>query len=180
MAVGKEIVGIVQALIGWILAIVTCALPKWRVTAFTGSNIVTSQIIREGIWMSCVVQSSGQMQCKVYDSMLALSSDLQAARAMTVISIVTALLALIISIVSVKRTNCISGILFLIAGIILLIPVSWTSYTIMQDFYNPLLHWAQRRELGESLYIGFAAAALLIIGGGFRSFVCSPQHKSSR
>ena len=37
--------------------------------------------------MTCVVQSTGQMQCKVYDSMLALSQDLQAARALMIISI---------------------------------------------------------------------------------------------
>ncbi|KAF0030176.1 hypothetical protein F2P81_016907 [Scophthalmus maximus] len=79
----------------------------WRVTAFIGSNIVTAQIIWEGLWMTCVVQSTGQMQCKVYDSMLALSQDLQAARALTVISILLAILAVLIAIAGAKCTNCI-------------------------------------------------------------------------
>ncbi len=84
---GIQILGIMLAMIGWLGTIITCGMPMWRVTAFVGANIVTAQIIWEGLWMSCVVQSTGQMQCKVYDSMLALSQDLQASRAMVVISI---------------------------------------------------------------------------------------------
>uniref|UniRef100_A0A3Q0RG11 Claudin n=1 Tax=Amphilophus citrinellus TaxID=61819 RepID=A0A3Q0RG11_AMPCI len=184
---GLELIGISLCILGWIIAILACALPMWRVTAFIGSNIVTAQIIWEGLWMSCVVQSTGQMQCKVYDSMLALSQDLQAARALTVISILLAVLAVLIAIVGAKCTNCIenesakakvmivSGVLFIISGVMELIPVSWSANTIIRDFYNPLLTDAQRRELGAALYIGWAAAALLILGGGLLCFSCPPR-----
>ncbi|XP_072518606.1 claudin-3-like [Salminus brasiliensis] len=187
MSMGMEIGGIALGLIGWIIGIVTCALPMWKVTAFIGANIVTAQVIWEGIWMSCVVQSTGQMQCKVYDSMLALPQDLQAARAMTIISIVLGVLAVMISIMGAKCTNCIedeaskakvmimSGVLFIIAGVLQLIPVSWTSNSVIQDFYNPTVPSTQRRELGASLYIGFAAAALLIIGGALLCCTCPPR-----
>ncbi|KAG2458805.1 CLD4 protein, partial [Polypterus senegalus] len=104
---GLQILGIALAVLGWLAVIVVCALPMWRVTAFIGSNIVTAQLIWEGIWMNCVVQSTGQMQCKVYDSLLALSQDLQAARALSVISIVVGLLAMLVSIVGGKCTNCV-------------------------------------------------------------------------
>uniref|UniRef100_A0A8C7SKF8 Claudin n=1 Tax=Oncorhynchus mykiss TaxID=8022 RepID=A0A8C7SKF8_ONCMY len=86
---GIQIMGIIMSLIGWLMVIIVCALPMWKVTAFIGANIVTAQTIWEGMWMNCVVQSTGQMQCKVYDSMLALPQDLQAARAMIIISILT-------------------------------------------------------------------------------------------
>ncbi|XP_036447142.1 claudin-4-like [Colossoma macropomum] len=185
-----KIVGIVLCMIGWILAVVTCVLPMWRVTAFIGANIFTAPFIWEGLWMSCVVQSSGLMQCKVYDSILALSSDLQAARAMTVMSIITALLALALSIMSLKCTTCIkgkaskmgviiiSGVFFIIAGILMLIPVSWSTNTIIQDFYNPMIApSSQRRELGAALYIGVTAAALLILGGGLLCCHCITQKK---
>lgn len=176
-----------MGLIGWIIAIVTCALPMWKVTAFIGANIVTAQVIWEGIWMNCVVQSTGQMQCKIYDSMLALPQDLQAARAMCIISIILGVLAIIISIMGAKCTNCIedeaskakvmiiSGIFFILSGLLTIIPVSWTSSTIIQDFYNPLVPSTQRRELGASLYIGFGAAALLIIGGALLCCTCPPR-----
>ncbi|XP_027003785.2 claudin-3-like [Tachysurus fulvidraco] len=187
MSMGMEIGGIALGLLGWIISIITCALPMWRVTAFIGANIVTAQIIWEGIWMTCVVQSTGQMQCKVYDSMLALPQDLQAARAMCIISIILGVLALMISIMGAKCTNCIedeaskakvmivSGICFIISGLLTLIPVSWSSSTIVQDFYNPLVPSAQRRELGASLYIGFGAATLLIFGGALLCCSCPPR-----
>ncbi|XP_036381289.1 claudin-3-like [Megalops cyprinoides] len=189
MSAGLEIVGIALCVLGWIIAIVACALPMWRVTAFIGSNIVTAQVIWEGLWMNCVTQSTGQMQCKVYDSMLALPQDLQAARALTVISIILAVLAVLISIVGAKCTNCIeeeaskakvmiiAGVFFIIAGVMQLIPMCWTANTIIRDFYNPLLTDAQRRELGASLYIGWAAAALLIIGGAMLCCSCPPRER---
>ncbi|XP_075328943.1 claudin-3-like [Odontesthes bonariensis] len=184
---GLELIGISLCILGWIIAIVACALPMWRVTAFIGSNIVTAQIIWEGLWMTCVVQSTGQMQCKVYDSMLALSQDLQAARALTVISILLAILALLVAIAGAKCTNCIddeaskskvmiiSGVFFIVSGVMQLIPVSWSANTIIRDFYNPLLTDAQRRELGAALYIGWAAAALLLLGGGLLCCSCPPR-----
>ncbi|XP_061538149.1 uncharacterized protein LOC133405311 [Phycodurus eques] len=187
MSVGLELLGISLCILGWIIGIVACALPMWRVTAFIGSNIVTAQIIWEGLWMTCVVQSTGQMQCKVYDSMLALSQDLQAARALTVISILLAIMAVLIAITGAKCTNCIeeeaskakvmiiSGVFFIVSGVMQLIPVSWSANTIIRDFYNPLLTDAQRRELGAALYIGWAAAALLILGGGLLCCSCPPS-----
>ncbi|XP_061575857.1 claudin-3-like [Cololabis saira] len=187
MSIGLELIGISLCILGWIIAIVACALPMWRVTAFIGSNIVTAQIIWEGLWMTCVVQSTGQMQCKVYDSMLALSQDLQAARALTVISILLAILAVLIAVAGAKCTNCmedeaskakvmiVSGVIFITSGVMQLVPVSWSANTIIRDFYNPLLTDAQRRELGAALYIGWAAAALLLLGGGLLCCSCPPS-----
>ncbi|XP_051255759.1 claudin-4 [Dicentrarchus labrax] len=189
MSMGMEIVGIALGVIGFIIAIVTCALPMWRVTAFIGANIITAQTIWEGLWMNCVTQSTGQMQCKVYDSLLALPQELQASRAMMIIAIILGVLGVMISIVGAKCTNCIedepskakvmiiSGIFFLIAGLLVLIPVSWTASVVIRDFYNPLLTNAQRRELGASLYIGWGAAALLLIGGAMLCSSCPPKEE---
>uniref|UniRef100_A0AAY5E8K4 Claudin n=1 Tax=Electrophorus electricus TaxID=8005 RepID=A0AAY5E8K4_ELEEL len=181
--------GIVLGVLGCMLAIIACALPMWRVTAFIGYNIVTAQIMWEGLWMSCVVQSTGQMQCKIYDSMLALSTDLQAARALTVISILLIVVAVLVFIVGAQCTNCIedetakakvvilAGVLFVAASLMQLIPVCWNANTIIRDFYNPLLSDSQRRELGAALYIGLAAAALLLLGGSLLCCSCPPREK---
>ncbi|XP_051533147.1 claudin-4-like [Myxocyprinus asiaticus] len=187
VSAGLQMLGTALAIIGWIGLIVVCALPMWKVTAFIGNNIVTAQISWEGIWMSCVVQSTGQMQCKVYDSMLALSSDLQAARALTIISIVIGILGILLAVAGGKCTNCVedesskskvgvtSGVIFIIAGVLCLVPVCWTANVIIQDFYNPLLNSAQKREIGAALYIGWGAAALLLIGGGLLCCNCPPK-----
>jgi len=184
---GLQILGIALGLIGVIGAIVTCAIPMWRVTAFIGQNIVTAQTTNEGIWMTCVVQSTGQMQCKVYDSMLALSSDLQAARALMIISILVGVLAILLAVAGGKCTNCVedegakskiaiaAGVMFIIAGIMCLVPVCWTASTVVRNFYNPLVLGSQKKELGAALFIGWGASALLIIGGAMLCVNCPPK-----
>nr|ACM08226.1 Claudin-4 [Salmo salar] len=184
---GFQMLGTALGIIGWIGAIVVCALPQWKVTAFIGENIITAQTTWQGIWMNCVVQSTGQMQCKVYDSMLALPQDLQAARALIIISIMMGLVGILLSVAGGKCTNCVedertksrigvgSGVVFIIAGVLCLIPVCWSANTIIRDFYNPMLNSSQKMELGAALYIGWGAAALMIIGGGFLCANCPPK-----
>nr|XP_020461293.1 claudin-4-like [Monopterus albus] len=191
VSAGFQIMGLALAIIGCIGVIVACALPQWKVTAFIGQNIVTAQTTWEGIWMTCVVQSTGQMQCKVYDSMLALSDDLQAARALTIISILIGIVGIFLAIAGGKCTNCVedesskakigvtSGVIFIIAGILCLIPVCWTANTIIRDFYNPLLVGSQKRELGAALFIGWGASALLILGGALLCANCPPKDNYS-
>uniref|UniRef100_A0A8B9TPM8 Claudin n=1 Tax=Anas platyrhynchos TaxID=8839 RepID=A0A8B9TPM8_ANAPL len=154
--------GVTLSVLGWLCSIICCALPMWRVSAFIGNNIVTAQIIWEGLWMNCVVQSTGQMQCKVYDSMLALPQDLQCTRCVE-------------DETTKAKITIVSGVIFLLSGIMTLIPVSWSANTIIRDFYNPLVLESQKRELGTSLYVGWAAAALLLFGGSLLCCSCPPK-----
>lgn len=184
---GLQLLGLLLAFIGWLGTTITCALPMWKVTAFVGANIVTAQLIWEGLWMNCEVQSTGQMQCKMYDSMLALPQDLQAARAMVIISVMVGVFGMLMATVGGKCTNCIedeaakakacivAGVIFIIAALLILIPVSWSGHTLIMDFYNPLLISAQRRELGASLYIGWGSSGLLLLGGGLLCSSCPPK-----
>ncbi|XP_005598745.1 claudin-4 [Equus przewalskii] len=186
-SMGLQVMGIALAVLGWLGAILSCALPMWRVSAFIGSNIVTAQTIWEGLWMSCVVQSTGQMQCKVYDSLLALPQDLQAARALMVICIILAVLGVLLAVVGGKCTNCVedesskakimivAGVVFLLAGLLSIVPVSWTAHNVIRDFYNPLVASGQKREMGASLYVGWAASGLLILGGALLCCNCPPR-----
>lgn len=183
----KQLLGLSLAIIGFVGSIVICALPTWKVTAFIGANIVTAQTIWEGLWMNCVMESTGQMQCKVYDSLLILPQDLQAARALVVIAIILGLFGILVGVAGGKCTNFVqeeaqkckiaiaAGVIFIIAGLMVLVPVCWTTNTIVRDFYNPLLIDAQRRELGASLYIGWASAGLLFLGGGLLCSSCPPK-----
>ncbi|XP_067464420.1 claudin-4-like [Thunnus thynnus] len=188
---GRQILGMVLAIIGFLGSIITCALPAWKVTAFIGANIITAQVTWEGLWMSCVTQSTGQMQCKVYDSLLALPQDLQAARALTILAIIIGVFGILLGLVGGKCTNFVdderqkskvaiaAGVVFIIAGLLVLIPVCWTAHTIIRNFYNVVLTNAQKRELGASLYIGWGSAGLLFLGGGLLCSSCPPKEENS-
>ncbi|XP_045317092.1 claudin-9 isoform X2 [Leopardus geoffroyi] len=152
---GLELLGMTLAVLGWLGTLVSCALPLWKVTAFIGNSIVVAQ-------------------------------DLQAARALCVIALLLALLGLLVAITGAQCTTCVedegakarivltAGVLLLLSGILVLIPVCWTAHAIIQDFYNPLVAEALKRELGASLYVGWAAAALLMLGGGLLCCTCPP------
>lgn len=175
---GLEIGALCLTLVGLILAAASTGMPMWRVTAFIGENIIVFETRYEGLWMNCFRQANIRMQCKVYDSLLALSPDLQAARGLMCCSLALSGLGLMVAIVGMQCTACIQNnsrakrVVLIIAGsmiigscICVIIPVSWTGNVIIRDFYNPLLLDAQRRELGEALYIGWVAAAFLFCGG---------------
>ncbi|XP_029956104.1 claudin-4-like [Salarias fasciatus] len=185
----RQIVGLSLAVIGFFGSILICALPTWKVTAFIGANIITSQLIWEGLWMNCVTQSTGQMQCKVYDSLLVLPQDLKATRALVVIAIIVGVFGILLGVIGGKCTNFVrdesqkckvaiaSGIVFIITGLLVLIPVCWTANTIIRDSYNPILINAQKREMGASLFIGWGSAGLLFLGGGILCSSCPPSYE---
>ncbi|XP_008297615.1 claudin-4-like [Stegastes partitus] len=185
-SMGMQMLASALCLLGWAMVIISCLLPMWKVTAFVGSTIVTSQTIWEGIWMTCVVQSTGQIQCKPYESLLALGSDLQAARALTVLAIATGSVGLILAFVGGKCTRFLdeegngvkgkvavaAGGVLIATGVLCLIPTSWAAGAVVRRFYSASID-AQRREIGACLYIGWGASILLILGGGlFISSAC--------
>lgn len=176
---GLQLVGIVLAVLGWVFGALVCAAPLWRVSAFVGGELVIAQVLWEGLWMNCLSQTTGQIQCKTYDSTLALPWSAQAARGLTVLSLLLCLLALLLAVAGAKCTHCLgdsspssktriarlAGVLFLFAGIIYMVPICWTAYGIIRDFYDPNVAAPLKRELGPALYLGWGASVLIIVGG---------------
>lgn len=139
-----QLVGLVLALVGFVGTILICGLPAWKTSAFIGANLVIFQVFWEGLWMDCVVQTTGQMQCKVYDSLLILPAHLQAARGLIITAIIVGIIGIIITVIGGKCTNFVqdestkakivmaSGIIFIITGILVLIPVCWTTNAVVR------------------------------------------------
>lgn len=188
----SEIAAMCVGLIGLIGAAATTGMPMWKVTAFIGENIIVMETRWEGLWMNCYRQANIRMQCKVYDSLLFLPPDLQAARGLMCCSLALSGLGLIVALAGMRCTSCLQGndwaktVILMVAGgmqfmasICVFIPVSWTGHVIIKDFYNPLLIDAQRRELGEALYIGWVTGAFLFASSML--FVCRrmPSDKGS-
>lgn len=173
-----EILALVLGAIGLVGTIAVTALPMWKVTAFIGPNLIVMEAQWEGLWMACIRQADIRMQCKVYDSLLILPGDIQAARGLMCVSIVLAVLAVLVSVCGMRGIDyyqddsrgknvilLVGGCLFIAAGLATLIPVSWSTHTIIRDFYNPLVLESQKREIGQALYVGFATFLVLLIAG---------------
>ncbi|XP_065130160.1 claudin i [Paramisgurnus dabryanus] len=190
-AAGVHMVCMALGILGFIATIVTIAVPKWRVSAFIGQNIITAQSQEEGLWMECVVQSTGQQQCKAYESLLILGSDLQAARAMTIISGLLTCLSMLILCAGADFTTCIenedvkpkvslvSAVGLLLAGLLLIIPVSWAANNVVRDFNNQLIPQSNKRELGACIFVGWAGGVLLLLAGGLLCCFSRPRSGGS-
>nr|XP_025043968.1 claudin-4-like [Pelodiscus sinensis] len=72
------------------------------------------------------------------------------------------------------KVSVAAGAGFILAGVGLLVPISWSAHTIVSNFYNPLVPEALKRELGASLYVGWASSALLAFGGATLCCSCAP------
>nr|AAT64045.1 claudin 8c [Takifugu rubripes] len=188
----SEIAAVCVGFIGLIGAAATTGMPMWKVTAFIGENIIVMETRWEGLWMNCYRQANIRMQCKVYDSLLFLPPELQASRGLMCCSLALSGLGLFVGLAGLQCISCFRGneraksIFLMVAGgmqflacICVFIPVSWTGHVIITDFYNPLLIDAQRRELGEALYIGWVTGAFLFASAML--FVCRrmPSDKGS-
>ncbi|XP_057553170.1 claudin-17 [Hippopotamus amphibius kiboko] len=188
-----QIAGLVFGFFGMVGTLATTLLPQWRVSAFVGSNIIIFERLWEGLWMNCIRQVRVRLQCKFYDSLLALPPVLEAARALMCVAVALSLIALLIGICGMKKIQCtgsnervkayllgISGVLFILTGIFVLIPVCWTANIIITDFYNPAVHIGQKRELGAALFLGWASTAVLFIAGGLLCGFCCCNRKKRR
>ncbi|NXL88021.1 CLD8 protein, partial [Alectura lathami] len=181
-----QIAGLLVGGFGTVGTFAVTGMPQWRVSAFIENNIIVFETIWEGLWMHCIRQANIRMQCKVYDSVLALSPDLQASRGLMCAASVLSLLAFLVATIGMKCTRCqqsdwpakgyillAAGLLFLLSGTVTLIPTCWVANTIIRDFYDPVVNVAQKRELGEALYLGWVSTFCLLAAGAiFCCFCC--------
>ncbi|NWT63116.1 CLD7 protein, partial [Erythrocercus mccallii] len=182
---GLQALGLALALAGWAALLVALVLPQWEVSSFAGDSIITALVTMKGLWMSCVSTSTGQLQCKSYDSILALPGHLQATRAMLVVAAVLGPLALGAAVAGMKCTRCggddprkkasvatAGGALFILAGLLGLVACSWYGHRIVTSFYDPTVPINYKYEFGSALFLGWAGAALELLGGSLLASSC--------
>ncbi|XP_061697548.1 claudin-14-like [Syngnathoides biaculeatus] len=172
-----QLLGFFLSLLGFVGTLVATLLPHWRSSAHIGPSIITATAYMKGLWMECVWHSTGIYQCELYRSLLALSQDMQAARALMVLSCVSSVLAVVVSVMGMKCTYFAQasliksplvmsgGICFVCAGLLCLTTVSWTTNDIIKDFYDPFLPSGTKYEIGLAVYLGYVSACLSLCGG---------------
>ncbi|KAM9439109.1 claudin-7-B-like [Salvelinus alpinus] len=182
---GLQILGFALSLLGLIGLIVGTILPQWKMSAYVGDNIITAVSMYQGLWMSCAFQSTGQIQCKVYDSILQLDTALQATRALMIVGIIVTVAGLGVATMGMKCTNCggddknkksriamTGGIVLLIGSLCATIACSWYANNIIKEFYNPFAPVNSKYEFGSAIFIAWAGAFLDIIGGAMLAATC--------
>ncbi|XP_066062787.1 claudin-8-like [Chamaea fasciata] len=170
--------GLILGGVGMAGALAAAAMPQWRVSAYVDGNIVVFETIWEGLWMDCISQLGIRLQCKFHDSALALPPPLEACRALACVAVLLSVLSFLAAIAGVKYSRrgkqepravsiliLAAGVAFLLAGALLLIPVSWTGAAVVRDFYDPAVPAPLKRELGAALYVGWGSGALLLAAG---------------
>ncbi|KAG9265236.1 claudin 15-like b isoform X2 [Astyanax mexicanus] len=187
MSMAMEILGFLMCVAGWLLTGVSLANDFWRVTSFAGS-VITSTRQYQNLWHACAEASTGIKNCRQFESMLALEGYVQACRALMIIALLFGLFSIILSALGLKctklgsmsdegkgRLTLTAGALFILSGVCVLIAVSWYAARIVQEFNDPF-YIGTRFELGVGLYLGWAAAVLVILGGGM---LCGSYRRAS-
>ncbi|XP_044147434.1 claudin-19-like isoform X1 [Bufo gargarizans] len=186
-----QVCAMLLAVAGMTCTIVSTVSLKWKTSSSSGT-IITSTSIFEGLWGHCVGTSTGSVQCKRFSSLFSLPPHTQACRALMIISLILGLFGCIISLFGLKCTKFGSnnehtkgkialsgGLIFILAGLCCVVPVSWYAATITQQFYDSL-YGGIKYELGPALYIGWAGSLLAIIGGSLLCCSFKAKQKTAK
>lgn len=185
-ACALELLGMLVYVGAWLCALATTLLPQW-LTMSTALLPVESYEL--GLWETCVVQDVGGMECRAYDSLLGLSSDLKLARMLMCASLAVGMLGILVAIPGLylvnickehrgsrtKRTlTTIGGVLGMISGVLCLIPVSYMAHLAVIHFFDDKVpDVVPRWEFGDALFCGWAGGFLLIVAGLILVTSCS-------
>nr|XP_018667766.1 claudin-1 isoform X1 [Ciona intestinalis] len=150
---------------------------EWAVSSPSASAPVLGPIWAfSGLWSECMQYSTGQYQCNGF-GMMKLPSYILAIRAMMCIALSLSVIGCFVTLIgmecsklldgnlSAKRNLMrISGVLFLVAGVLTLASVSWYTGVVVEDFFsvftqdNMIIY-----EMGAALYLGFVSSALALL-----------------
>ncbi|XP_078535056.1 claudin-24-like [Lissotriton helveticus] len=186
-----QLAGVVLALIGWVITCVTTYVPLWK-----NLNLELNELEfwTMGLWQVCVVQEEVGMECKDYDSFLALPYDLRVSRILMFLSNGVGALGLLVSNFGLdclkigeekrdlkKRLLLLGGVLFWISGLTTLVPVSWAAYITVQEFWDEdMPEIVPRWEFGEAMFMGWFGAFFLVLSGSWLICItCYTQARSS-
>lgn len=171
-----------------------CIMPFWRRNDLEG-EVIESIRRSSGLWTKCTWLSTGNWNCDAYDRFfIGLPAALQAARALTIISLFFNLIGMCASIVGLDCTTvaadqpgtkhkCImaAGVFVGLSGLCIGIAVSWFAANVLYDYHNPLngspyvgtgargsysmSNNGDRYVYGECLFLGWVAMIVSILTG---------------
>ncbi|XP_023076793.1 claudin-22 [Piliocolobus tephrosceles] len=182
-----QLAGVSLSLLGWVLSCLTNYLPHWK-----NLNLDLNEMENwtMGLWQTCVTQEEVGMQCKDFDSFLALPAELRVSRILMFLSNGLGFLGLLVSGFGLdclrigegqrdlkRRLLILGGVLSWASGIIALVPVSWVAHKTVQEFWDENVpDFVPRWEFGEALFLGWFAGLSLLLGGCLLNCAACSSH----
>ncbi|KAJ1119682.1 hypothetical protein NDU88_007867 [Pleurodeles waltl] len=181
-----HIIGLILGAVAIILTFVVIFMNQWRVTTIVETNPLTvgqrvdGQWINrwEGLWFTCITEADTEMRCDGYGSMVSVTTDIKAARILIPFALVIAIISFIMAIVGIllyfwccqygcaKRCLLLTGgIGFMLAAILMVIPVSWIAANITVQVYDLKCKTVQKIEMGEAIFLAWPTILFLLLAG---------------
>lgn len=173
-----ELAALGLALTGWLCAILTRCLALWKVSGTMDNTTASLPAYWDGVWLEWDhwdLAHDGSLHCSFYQSLLSLSGSFRTWRALIMAAIGAGAFAAVIGATGAVwfplrgQIKVFSGTLFVLSGILLLVPTAWTCHHTSQPLEGAVL---LRREWGPALYLGWISFALMLAGGAFLSTRC--------
>lgn len=173
-----ELAALGLALTGWLCAILTRCLALWKVSGALDNSTATLPAYWDGVWLEWDhwdLAHDGSLHCSFYQSLMSLSGSFRTWRALIMAAIGAGGLAAVIGASGAMwfpmrgQIKVFSGALFVLSGVLLLIPTAWTCHHTSQPLEGAVL---MRRAWGPALYLGWISFALMLAGGVFLTTRC--------
>ncbi|XP_035536119.1 claudin-3-like [Morone saxatilis] len=173
-----ELAALGLGLTGWLCSILTRCLALWKVSGTLDNTTATLPAYWDGVWLEWDhwdLAHDGSLHCSFYQSLMSLSGSFRMWRALIMAAIGAGGFAAVIGSVGAVwfplrgQIKVFSGTLFVVSGILLLIPTAWTCHHTSQPLEGVVL---LRRDWGPALYLGWISFALMLVGGVFLTTRC--------
>ncbi|XP_033829060.1 putative claudin-24 [Periophthalmus magnuspinnatus] len=159
---------------GFVTSLMTMFIPFWKTM---NSDLNEMENWFSGLFHMCLYTEEVGIQCKAYESILALPMDLQISRVLMSVSIGTGAFAIVMAFLGLEGVEIFqpglkrgllifSGVLTWISGLTTLAPISIVAYTTVVEFWDEGFPDVMPRwEYGEAMFSGWFGGFALVIGG---------------
>uniref|UniRef100_A0A3B5AMS3 Claudin n=1 Tax=Stegastes partitus TaxID=144197 RepID=A0A3B5AMS3_9TELE len=180
-----ELAALGLAVVGWLCAILTRCLALWKVSGTLDNATATLPAYWDGVWLEWDhwdLNNDGSLHCSFYQSLMSLSGSFRTWRALIMSAIGAGAFATVIAAVGLvwfpKRgqVKVFSGGLFVLSGILLLVPTAWTCHHTSQPLEGAVL---LRRDWGPALYLGWISFGLMVPTGRLTDYSFSSPSSTS-
>lgn len=166
-----ELAALGLAFTGWLCATITRCQALWTVSGTLDNTTATLPAYWDGVWLEWNhwdLAHDGSLHCSFYQALMTLSGSFRTWKALINAAIGAGAFAIAICGVGTVwfptrgQVKVFSGVLFVLSGFVLLVPIAWTCHHSGQPLEGAVL---LRRDWGPALYLGWISIVLMVVGG---------------